>query len=143
MAFRLSSRLTIDLPTILTTWPRAVIWILAVSTVSYLNLLDLGLRSAVIRFVSKAQAQNNLDEARNVVSATLWIRSLLAAGVAVLSNALAFTFPHFFRFLVYAVWAMAYLEYFLFLRLAVLWNNRQKPSVSGSLLSLPLVDYLP
>lgn len=73
------------------------IWILAVSTVSYLNLLDLGLRSAVIRFVSKAQAQNNLDEARNVISATLWIRSLLAAGVAVLSIGLAFTFPHLFK----------------------------------------------
>jgi len=73
------------------------IWILAVSTVSYLNLLDLGLRSAIIRFVSKAQAQNNLGEAKNVVSATLWIRSLLAAGVAVLSIGLAFAFPHLFK----------------------------------------------
>ncbi|KAL8681444.1 MAG: hypothetical protein Q9186_002449 [Xanthomendoza sp. 1 TL-2023] len=39
------------------------------------------------------------------------------------------TFPHFFRFLVYAVAAMLYLEYFLSIRLAVLWNNRSLPSV--------------
>jgi O-antigen/teichoic acid export membrane protein len=73
------------------------IWILAVSTVSYLNLLDMGLRSAVVRFVSKAQAQDKLDEATNVIGATLWFRSLLAGGVAVLSVALAFAFPHLFK----------------------------------------------
>ena len=33
------------------------IWIVSVSTVSYLALLDLGMRSAVIRFVARAQAQ--------------------------------------------------------------------------------------
>jgi O-antigen/teichoic acid export membrane protein len=73
------------------------IWILAVSTVSYLNLLDMGLRSAVVRFVSKAQAQDKLDEATTVIGATLWFRSLLAGGVAVLSVALAFAFPHLFK----------------------------------------------
>ena len=42
-----------------------------------------------------------------------------------------FTFPHFIRFLYYAVIAMVYLEYFLFLRCAVLWNKRNQPSVSN------------
>ncbi len=73
------------------------IWILAVSTVSYLNLLDMGLRSAVIRFVSKAQAQDKLDDARNVIGATLWFRLLIALGVAALSVALAVAFPHLFK----------------------------------------------
>lgn len=41
-----------------------------------------------------------------------------------------FTFPHFVRFLLYAVAAMSYLEYFLYLRAAVLWNKRNLPSVS-------------
>jgi DHHC palmitoyltransferase len=41
-----------------------------------------------------------------------------------------FTFPHFIRFLFYAVVAMTYLEYFLFVRCAVLWNKRNQPSVS-------------
>jgi len=34
------------------------------------------------------------------------------------------------RFLVYTVVAMSYLEYFLFIRCAVLWNDRNRPSVS-------------
>lgn len=34
------------------------------------------------------------------------------------------------RFLFYAVAAMTYLAYFLFLRLAIIWQNRKLPSVS-------------
>jgi palmitoyltransferase len=49
-----------------------------------------------------------------------------------------FTFPHFIRFLFYAVAAMTYLEYFLFIRCAVLWNNRSQPSVSGFTQFLPV-----
>lgn len=41
-----------------------------------------------------------------------------------------FTFPHFIRFIFYAVAAMTYLEYFLFIRCAVLWNKRDQTSVS-------------
>ena len=39
------------------------------------------------------------------------------------------TFPHFFRFLFYAVASMVYLEYFLFGRAAVIWAERDLPSV--------------
>ncbi len=73
------------------------IWILAVSTVSYLNLLDFGLRSAVIRFVSKATAQHKPDEATSAIGAALWFRLIIAAGVALLSVGLAFAFPHMFK----------------------------------------------
>lgn len=72
------------------------IWILAVSTVSYLSLLDLGLRSAIIRFVSKAQAQNNMEEATSSIGAALWFRLIVAAGVAILSVTLSLTFKHLF-----------------------------------------------
>ncbi len=73
------------------------VWILAVSTVSYLNLLDLGLRSAVIRFVSKAQAKGAMAEATSAIHAALWFRLIIAGGVAVLSLALAAAVPHFFK----------------------------------------------
>ena len=73
------------------------VWILAVSTVAYLNLLDLGLRSAVIRFVSKAHTQNKLDEAQAAIGAALWFRVLISVAVAVFSVVLAFAFPHFFK----------------------------------------------
>lgn len=39
------------------------------------------------------------------------------------------TFPHFFRFLFYSVTAMLYLEYLLYIRLAILFQNRSLPSV--------------
>ncbi|MEO6911140.1 MAG: MATE family efflux transporter, partial [Edaphobacter sp.] len=72
------------------------IWILAVSTVAYLGLLDMGLRSAIIRFVSKAQAQGKLEDATSAIGAALWVRVLISAGVAVLSVVLALVFPHLF-----------------------------------------------
>lgn len=73
------------------------VWILAVSTVSYLALLDLGLRSAIIRFVSKAQAQDRMQDATEAISAALWFRLLVAGVVAVLSVVLAFVSPHLFK----------------------------------------------
>ncbi|OCL01827.1 palmitoyltransferase pfa4 [Glonium stellatum] len=41
------------------------------------------------------------------------------------------TFPHFLRFLFYAVAAMSYLAYFLFIRCAVIWRNRDLPMYLG------------
>ncbi len=73
------------------------VWILAVSTVAYLSLLDLGLRSAVIRFVSKAQAKGDLGGAKDAVEAALWFRVLVAGGVAVLSLLLASAVPYVFK----------------------------------------------
>ena len=73
------------------------VWILAVSTVGYLNLLDLGLRSAVIRFVSKAQAKGEMGEASKAIHAALWFRLLIASGVTVLSFVLAAAVPHMFK----------------------------------------------
>ena len=73
------------------------VWILAVSTVSYLNLLDLGLRSAVIRFVSKAQAKGSAGEAASAIHAALWFRLIIASGVAIISLVLAAEVPHLFN----------------------------------------------
>ena len=73
------------------------VWILAVSTVSYLNLLDLGLRSAIVRFVSKGAAEGEYDEAQKTIGAALWFRVLISAAIAVLSVALAVAFPHLFK----------------------------------------------
>jgi O-antigen/teichoic acid export membrane protein len=73
------------------------VWILAVSTVSYLNILDLGLRSAIIRFVSKAEAQGKPEDATAAIGAALWVRIIISAGVAVLSVILAIVFPHLFK----------------------------------------------
>ncbi len=47
-----------------------------------------------------------------------------------------FTFPHFVRFLWYAVTSMCYLEYFLYVRASVVWENRNMPSVSQTVFML-------
>lgn len=73
------------------------VWILAVSTVAYLGLLDLGLRSAVIRYVSKAEAQGHAGEAQSAIGAALWFRILIAMAAMVLSFVLAVVFPHLFK----------------------------------------------
>lgn len=73
------------------------VWILAVSTVAYLNLLDLGLRSAIVRFVCAADAQARIDEVKKVVSAALWLRLLIAAVAVVASIVLSIVFPHLFK----------------------------------------------
>lgn len=46
------------------------------------------------------------------------------------------TFPHFIRFLLYSVLAMCYLQYFLFVRFRVLWDNRNLPHVRCLMCSL-------
>ena len=73
------------------------VWILAMSTVAYLNLLDLGLRSAVIRYVSKADAEQDKPAASRAIGAALWFRLLIAAAVALIGVLLASLFPHLFR----------------------------------------------
>ncbi|KAF2754263.1 palmitoyltransferase pfa4 [Pseudovirgaria hyperparasitica] len=48
------------------------------------------------------------------------------------ANCVSFTtFPHFMRFLVYAVAAMSYLMTFIWQRGAILWENRHLPSYYG------------
>ena len=73
------------------------VWILAVSTVAYLNLLDLGLRSAIVRFVSKNTTAGKIIETQKTIGAALWLRFGMAAMVALLSIALAVAFPHLFK----------------------------------------------
>jgi O-antigen/teichoic acid export membrane protein len=64
------------------------VWVLIGSLVSYMGLLDLGLRGAVTRFVSKGAAQNDHAEAGRAVSGALWIRlwislAIIAAGLVI------------------------------------------------------------
>jgi O-antigen/teichoic acid export membrane protein len=57
------------------------IWTLVVSMVSYFGLFDLGLRSAVTRFVAGDSARNEHESASRVVSAAFWLRFWTAAAI--------------------------------------------------------------
>src|SRR5690242_1464671 len=72
------------------------VWILITSLVSYMGLLDLGMRGAVTRFVSKGAAQQSDQEANEAVSGALWIRLWLGAAIVVVAVLLAGGFKHVF-----------------------------------------------
>jgi O-antigen/teichoic acid export membrane protein len=72
------------------------VWGLVVSITSYMGLLDLGLRGAVIRFVSSNHALGNHAEASRAVSGALWLRQWIGLTVFVLCFSFAFLVSRFF-----------------------------------------------
>lgn len=72
------------------------VWVLIASLVSYMNLLDLGLRGAVTRFVSKGKAQDDHDEASQAVSGALWIRLWISLAIIAAGLFLSVVFHHIF-----------------------------------------------
>lgn len=73
------------------------IWILAISSVNYFGLLDLGLRNSVTVFVSKGHTTGDHKGASEVLSAGLWVRLQLSALVLVLCGAFTAVFPLVFK----------------------------------------------
>lgn len=73
------------------------VWVLAISSISYLSLLDLGMASSVVRFVSKGHATKDHQLASDALSAVLWVRLQIGALILVLSGGLAAVFPLVFK----------------------------------------------
>jgi len=73
------------------------VWVLAVSTVNYLAILDLGMASSVVRFVSKGHATQDHEASSEVLSAVLWVRLQISALLLVLSGVLSAIFPLIFK----------------------------------------------
>ena len=73
------------------------VWVLAISAVNYLGLLDLGMRSYVLRFVSKGRTKGDHQAASDAMSAALWVRMQIGVLVLLLSGALAAAFPYMFH----------------------------------------------
>lgn len=73
------------------------VWILAMSSVAYFGLLDLGLRNSVTRFVSKGHTTGDHEGASEMLSAALWVRLQLSALVLVLCGGFAAIFPLMFK----------------------------------------------
>ncbi len=73
------------------------VWVLTISSINYLGMLDLGMRSSVLRFVSRARTVGNHEEASSAVSAALWVRLQVSVLVLLLSGVLALLFPVLFK----------------------------------------------
>ena len=73
------------------------VWVLANAAIGYLRLLDLGMQSSVLRFVSKGHTQGDHQASSDAISAALWVRLQIGALVLLLSAILAFFFPILFK----------------------------------------------
>ena len=73
------------------------VFVLANSVVAYLGLLDLGMQSSVLRFVSKGHTKGDHEGASEAISAALWVRLQVSALALLLSAGIALVFPHIFK----------------------------------------------
>jgi O-antigen/teichoic acid export membrane protein len=73
------------------------VWILAISSVQYFGLLDLGMRSSVLRYVSKGYTTHDHKAASEAFSAALWVRLQISALLLALCGGLAAMFPQIFK----------------------------------------------
>lgn len=73
------------------------VWMLAVFSVNYLLLFDMGMRSSILRYVSKGHTTQDHQGASEVISAVLWVRIILSAVVLLFTGILAALFPVLFK----------------------------------------------
>jgi O-antigen/teichoic acid export membrane protein len=73
------------------------VWVLAISSISYLVMLDLGMATSVLRFISKGHATQDHEGASDALSAVLWVRLQISAVILALSGGFAVVFPHLFK----------------------------------------------
>jgi O-antigen/teichoic acid export membrane protein len=73
------------------------LWVLVGSVVGYGSLLDLGISSAIIKYVAEYRARGQADEARRLVATALWLYTALAVVVVGLSALGAPLFPRLFQ----------------------------------------------
>lgn len=72
------------------------VWTLANSVISYMALLDLGLRGAVTRFVSRDHTLGKHSDSASAVSAALWLRLWIGLFIVFISLVVAALAPRIF-----------------------------------------------
>jgi O-antigen/teichoic acid export membrane protein len=73
------------------------VWALVIGLTSYMTLMDLGLRGAVVRFVSRYHDRGEHASSSLMVSGALWLRQWISVGVVLLSSILALLFTRFYH----------------------------------------------
>src|SRR6267142_5645642 len=73
------------------------VWTLVISMTAYMGLLDLGLRGAVTRFVSKHHARGEHQESSRTFSAALWFRAWIGLLIVLTSLGLSRAATHIFH----------------------------------------------
>lgn len=69
-------------------------WALSGTIIGYYGFLDLGLSSAVCRFVSRAYGRNDLNEMNVIINTSLFVYSILAALAVIVTIAVTVSIPY-------------------------------------------------
>ncbi|NTW98818.1 MAG: oligosaccharide flippase family protein [Geobacteraceae bacterium] len=73
------------------------IWVLVVSITGYFSVLDLGISTAIVRYISSSTAQNDHGKARAIYSTSLAIFSCISLGILLVSFVLGYFFQDLFK----------------------------------------------
>ena len=73
------------------------IWVLVISVLSYYGLLDLGMHTALLRFVAKAKGEDDRRALNEILGTSLVIAASVAAVVMVLTGVLVWVGPGFLK----------------------------------------------
>ena len=73
------------------------IWVLIVSVTGYFTVLDFGVNTAIIRYVSRSAAQKDYDGTRAVYSTSLAIFGIIALTILLFALVFGYFFQDFFR----------------------------------------------
>src|SRR3954470_20026228 len=75
----------------------AGIWVLIFSITGYYGLFDLGIRSSVVRYISKAKATNDVEYASRLISTSLFSYSCIGAVALLITLLVSANIDHLFR----------------------------------------------
>lgn len=73
------------------------IWVLVVSITGYFSVLDFGISTAIVRYISSSTAQNDHEKACAVYSTSLAIFSCISLTILLFSLVLGYFFQDFFK----------------------------------------------
>jgi len=73
------------------------VWILIISITGYFSVLDFGVNTAIVRYISSSAAQSDHDKARTVYSTSMAIFSCISVAILLLSFVLGYYFQDFFK----------------------------------------------
>src|SRR5271157_5545919 len=72
------------------------IWVLIFSITGYYGLFDLGIRSSIVRYISKAKASGDLNYASKVISTSLFSYTCIGAFALVITVLVSLYVDRFF-----------------------------------------------
>lgn len=92
------------------------LWTLIVSVTGYFTVLDFGVNTAIVRYISSSSAQNDAVQARKIYSTSMAIFAAVAVVLMLFSFVFGFFFPslfnlhHFPQLYIYAVFVLSAMD---------------------------------